>query len=360
MSERSITSRTGGKTIFVTYAKEVKAGKKLLVKMWHAKKDVKAFLFSYLYAATDFATIILGGLWNAYLLGGVATDSIAVGHVATGGSADLTRFAARFASVLSAPARGSATHIDLALLVEGGASLGEYVTIARFFSRRINLRACMNVETYRKIIPTIASASAAKELWKLGDEARLVAAVPLAAASIGSFRAPALYGNLAREFLKVIDGRKKFCLICVEEQSSSDAIEALVQSRWSAHRDWHFVVMQRGGLLTKIPGSTTKDLIWPNCAGLDFGTRLALAAEADATIGPSCIFTLAAALSGRPVTLLDSGCDLVDVAPDIRNVRTVPALDAADLDGEIKSLIERSDAEELKLTETTQEAMVPC
>jgi len=56
------------------------------------------------------------------------------------------------------------------------------------------------------------------------------------------------------------------------------------------------------------------------------------------------------------VTLLDSGCDLVDVAPDIRNVRTVPALDAADLDGEIKSLIERSDAEELKLTE----AMMPC
>src|SRR6516164_2425988 len=348
MSERSITSRTGGKTIFVTYAKEVKAGKKLLVKMWHAKKDVKAFLFSYLNAATDFATIILGGLWNAYLLGGVATDSIAVGHVATGGSADLTRFAARFASILSATARGSATHIDLALLVEGGASLGEYVTIARFFSRRINLRACMNVETYRKIIPTIASASAAKELWKLADESR-----PVAAASIGSFRAPALYGNLAREFLKVIDGRKKFCLICVEEQSSFDAIEALVQSRWSAHRDWHFVVMQRGGLLTKIPGSTTKDLIWPNCAGLDFGTRLALAAEADATIGPSCIFTLAAALSGRPVTLLDSGCDLVDVAPDIRNVGTVPALDAADLDGEIKSLIERSDAAELELTETT-------
>jgi hypothetical protein len=31
-------------------------------------------------------------------------------------------------------------------------------------------------------------------------------------------------------------------------------------------------------------------------------------------------------------------------------------LDAADLDGEIKSLIERSDAEELKLTE----AMMPC
>ena len=58
----------------------------------------------------------------------------------------------------------------------------------------------------------------------------------------------------------------------------------------------------------------------------------------------------------REATLLYSGRDLLDVAPDIRNVRTVPALDAADLDGEIKSLIERSDAEELKLTE----AMMPC
>jgi len=54
--------------------------------------------------------------------------------------------------------------------------------------------------------------------------------------------------------------------------------------------------------------------------------------------------------------LHERGRDLLDVAPDIRNVRTVPVLDAADLDGEIKSLIERSDAEELKLTE----AMMPC
>jgi hypothetical protein len=35
-------------------------------------------------------------------------------------------------------------------------------------------------------------------------------------------------------------------------------------------------------------------------------------------------------------------------------------LDAADLDGEIKSLIERSDAAELELTKTTQEAKMRC
>ena len=88
------------------------------------------------------------------------------------------------------------------------------------------------------------------------------------------------------------------------------------------------------------------NIIWPACAGLEFGTKIALAVEADAVIGPGCLLALAAALAERPVTLLARGESTFKVSSEVRNVTTVNDFELGDLRRELNSLIDRVDGQE--------------
>jgi hypothetical protein len=97
---------------------------------------------------------------------------------------------------------------------------------------------------------------------------------------------------------------------------------------------------------TKVPAFATGNMIWPACAGLELGTKMALAVEADAVIGPGCLLALAAALAERPVTLLARGESTFKVSSDVRNVTAVNDFELSDLRKELNSLIDRVDERE--------------
>jgi hypothetical protein len=343
MLTRSKSSSEAWQTIFTTFAKQAPAARRLLVKAWLFKQAVKSFIVSCVRLVRTFAAIILGGVWSAYLLSGIKgpPDSVVLRHVARGGDAELTKFAALLASLVSEPDWGRARYLDLLLLAEDTARVGEYLATARFFNKEINLHVGRDVQACRRIAPAIAVSSLVEQLRNFDAETVIGS---LSSVSKGSFCVPPCYGNLAREFLKVMDCQKKYCVICVAEEWPLDTIREIACSFGGTHPIWRFIIMELRNPTTKMSTSASGNIIWPACAGLEFGTKIALAVEADAVIGPGCLLALAAALADRPVTLLGRG--EIKVSSEVRNVTAVNDFELGDLRRELKSLIDRVDERE--------------
>jgi hypothetical protein len=339
------SSSEAKQTIFITFAKQLTVVKRLLVKIWLSIEAVKTFIVSGVRLVRTFAAIILGGVWNAYLLSGIKgpPDSVVLRHVARGSDEDLTNFAALLGSIVAKPGWGGTRYLDLLLLADDTASVGKYLTIARFFKRRINLHTGRDVLTCRRIAPAIAVPSLVEQLCNFDTETVIGS---LSSVSKGSFCVPPHYGNLAREFLKAVDPRKKYCLICVAEEWPLHTIQEIAYSFLNTHPIWRFIIMELRTPTTKVPAFATGNMIWPACAGLELGTKMALAAEADAVIGPGCLLALAAALAERPVTLLARGESTFKVSSDVRNVTAVNDFELSDLRKELNSLIDRVDERE--------------
>jgi hypothetical protein len=350
MLTRSKTASEAGETVFIRFIKQLTVAKELLVKLWLAKEAVKRFFVSVARPLRSFGAIILGGLWNAYLLSGSKgpPDTIVLPHVAKGGDADFSKFAARVARAVGEGDGAAAKYLDLLFLAEDAASIAEYMTTARFFNKKINLHVGRDIQAYRSIAPTIVVPGFAEEARDLDSELLSNPPIVITPGLIGTFRAPTFYSNLAREFLKIVDSRKKFCVVCIAKEWPVETTDWIACFFSSVHTDWRFIIIPVDGSITCLPASTTEDLIWPTCAGLEFGTRLALVTEADALIGPSCLFSLAAILSGRQVTLLESGQSIFAVSSDLSNVRAVNSFGCNDLVSELKSLIERVDEQEFR------------
>ena len=172
MLTRSKSASEAKQTIFTTFAKQVPVARRLLVKVWLFKQAVKSFIVSCVRPVRTFAAIIIGGVWNAYLLSGIKSppDSIVFRHVARGGDADLTKFAALLASLISEADWGRARYFDLLLLAEDRARVGEYLTTARFFNKEINLHVGRDVQACRRIAPAIAVPSLAEQLRNFDTE----------------------------------------------------------------------------------------------------------------------------------------------------------------------------------------------
>ena len=164
MLTRSKSASEAEQTIFITFAKQLKVTKNFLVKVWLSKEAVKRFIVSTVRSVRTFAAIVLGGVWNAYLLSGNKgpPDSVVFQHVARGSDADLMKFAARLASIVDEPDRDGTRYLDLLLLAEDTASVGEYLTTARFFNKRINLHVGRGIEACRSIAPAIAVPSSGR------------------------------------------------------------------------------------------------------------------------------------------------------------------------------------------------------
>ena len=221
------------------------------------------------------------------------------------------------------------------------------MTTARFFNKQINLHVGSDIQACKKIAPAIAVSSLVEQLRDFDSEA--VSGAPLIRPiSKGGLRVPTCYGNLAREFLKTVDCRKKYCVICSAEEWPLHTIQEIAWSFADTHPIWRFLIMEERGPTTRMPATATANVIWPACAGLEFGTRMALAVEADALIGPSCLLALTAMLAERPVTLLVSGESVLKVSSDLRNVTAVCDFELGNLRSEINSLIDRVDEQEFR------------
>ena len=356
MLTRSKSASEAEQTIFTTFAKQFTGAKRFVVKVWLSKEAVKRFIVSTVRSVRTFAAIVLGGVWNAYLLSGKKgpPDSIVFRHVAKGGDADLVNFTARLASIVAEPGRSATRYFDILLLAEDAASVTEYLTAARFFNKRINLYVGRNAQACHSIAPAITVPSLVETLRGVDREAAFDETF-ITPISTGGIRVPTSYGNLAREFLKAVDCRKKYCVICVAEEWPLHTIQNIVSSFADTHPIWRFIIMNVKGPTTSPPATATANMIWPACAGLEFGTRLALSVEADALVGPSCLPALASILAGRPVTLLSSGESVLNLSSALRNVRTVSDFELGNLASEITSLIDRVDEQEFQFSENTPE-----
>jgi hypothetical protein len=347
MSRRSMSAGANARTMVIKFAKDFTVAKQVLVKLWFAKSRVNYYISAYvlwfLRPAASFVAVVVGGLWNAFLLRSTRnpSDSIAIGHVAKHGCADVAKFAARLAAAVSTAEGATAANFDLVLLVEEDVSITKYLTIARFFNKQVNLNVVRSIDAYERIVPAIVVPDKVEELRNMVRESQSRGSRFVIPSTVGSFRPPPLYASLARDFYKTIDGRKSYCLICLHPEWQFDVLEKTAQTLVSKHRDWRFVVVEedwRG----KIANSTTTNLISPSCAGLDFGTQVSLAAEADAFIGPPGVFALASVLSGKPVTLIESDEESFKVSSELRNVRMLRDFDIRGLANEITLLVERA------------------
>ena len=347
MLKRSNSASEAGQTIFITFAKQLKVIKHFLVKVWLSKEAVKRFIRSTVRSVRTSGAIILGGVWNAYLLSGDKSppDTIVLGHVARGGDTDLMQFAARLASIVDEPTGDRTRYFDVLLRAEDATSIGEYLTTARFFNKQINLHVATDIKTYRSMVPTIAVPSLIEELRDFDGEP--VFGTNFTAIAKGNLRVPTFYGGLAREFLKTVDARKKYCVICAAAEWPPQTIQDIACSFAETHPIWRFILMEVNVPTTWVP-TATANIIWPAGAGLEFGTRMALVVEADALIGPSCLLALIAALAERPVTVLASGESALKLSPDLGNVRAVHNFKFSNLQSEIKSLIDRVDEQEFQ------------
>jgi hypothetical protein len=294
-------------------------------------------------AGRGFIAVAVGGAWNAYLLSRTANpaDSVAVIHVGRERSADLATFAARLADAVSAHDGAAATNVDLILLVEGDVCVARYLTVARFFNKQINLHAIRDIGLSQKIVPSIASSNVVERLNTWGKAHGSAIPVSITTAMVGCFRPPPLYAHLARDFCKMIDVSKKYCMIGLPSEWRIDDLDKALPSVIGKCPNWRFIVVTEDWG-AEISTSATTPLISPTFSGLDFGTQVSLAAEADAFIGSSSVFALAALLSGKPVTLLGNRPDSVQISAELTNMRAVNDLEPAQLAGEIELLLDRA------------------
>jgi len=77
---------------------------------------------------------------------------------------------------------------------------------------------------------------------------------------------------------------------------------------------WRFVLINDLIAFERLPDDLPSEVLVPARTGLDFLTRLCLAMEADAYIGPADVFGLAAYLARRPVHLLEAPNSPVKIA----------------------------------------------
>ncbi len=303
------------------------------------------YIFSYIRAAKSLVKVILSGSWNVVWLAGSSDipGSIAVNHIATGGDADLTKFAIRLASTVSADEGAKVGAIDLILVPQTDVSIVEYVLVARCFGKLVNIHIMNDACALKVALPTAAVNKLADGLREAWNESRNDNASVISTALIGSFSPPLVYRNLARDFYKTFDPYRKYCVISDIAGWPLEVLAAAGHSLLDLCPEWCFVVIGDSPWSGQMLPRATENMIWPTRSGMDFRMQLSLAFEADAYIGPDNLFALAAILSGKPVTLLANagqrGC--FEVTPGISSVRVVKNCDAATLDREIKMLVER-------------------
>jgi hypothetical protein len=278
--------------------------KRILVKIWLAKEGFRRGVSLVIRPVKSTLAIVAGGLWNARHLSGdwMPHDTILFTYHAQGGVSDLARFCLELTNVIACPEHERCNYVDLILLADDGATVPEYLTVARFFGKRINAHVGRDASVLEKMVPAVVP----RMLVKLAlDFDRCDSETSELAVGSVNFRAPTLYANLARDFLKGADCRKKYCFLCVGEDWDMTLLTRIETEVSGRYPDWKFVVGSTTGRLASLPKQTSSALIWPGLAGLEFGTQIALAMEVDAVIGPRCIFTLAAILGRRDVAFLD-------------------------------------------------------
>jgi hypothetical protein len=292
--------------------------KYILVKIWLAKERIRRGVSSVFRPVKGTLAIVAGGLWNAKLLNAdsMPDDSILFTYHAEGGVLDLTRFCVHLANTMAFPEHERCNYIDLMLLADDGAPVPEYLTVARFFGKRINAHIGRDTSVLERVAPTVVPPRLVKAA--LDFDRRDSEAFELAVGAV-NFRAPAFYANLARDFLKGIDCRMEYCLLCFDQDFDIRLFTRIETEISRRYPEWKFIVVSTTGRLGSLPEQTSNALIWAGLAGLDFGTQIALAMEVDAVIGPRCIFTLAAILGRRDVAFVDEASIRSDYSAEMQN-----------------------------------------
>jgi hypothetical protein len=293
--------------------------KQILVKIWLAKEGIRRGVSLVFRPVKSTLAIVAGGLWNAKHLSAdwMPHDTILFTYHAEGGVSDLTRFCVELANVIARPERERCNYVDLILLADDGAAVPEYLTVARFFGKRINAHVGRDASVLERVVPAVVPRRLVK--LALDFDRRDSGAFELAVGAV-NFRAPALYANLARDFLKGTDCRKKYCFLCFGEDWDIRLFTRIETEISRRYPEWKFVVGSTTGRLASLPDQTSSALIWPGLAGLDFGTQIALAMEVDAVIGPRCIFTLAAILGRRDVAFVDEASIRSQYSAEMQNL----------------------------------------
>ena len=220
---------------------------------------------------------------------GTAPDTFVIAHAVTDDARDRERFFARLANEISKVP--DCKDIDLSVIANDAQPVTAYFALARMFGRRINLQIFTN-----------AKAQADGGNAVLHD----VSPIRLSEKAVGCLRPPLLAKNTAREYLKSIDPIGRFCAISFPVDGRAVDVNSVLAEVAKRHADWRFVVLNDSIAFDVMPRPLPPAVLAPACAGFDFLTRLCLAIEADAYVGPPDVFGSTAYLAQRPAYLLES------------------------------------------------------
>ena len=277
---------------------------------------LRDYVRSYVWLLVSVAGTVFRGYRNAWRVQKniAGSGTLVVIHQMNSRAGDLELFFARLAILVSKESLSQ----DLDLLLwrkddDDVRSFAVYCTIARLFGHRVNfyvLNDALALSNFRKTV-TIVPISGYFE--KSND------AIMLPETAIGSLRLPLLPRNTAREYLKTIDAKARFCALSLPADTiAADAMRTFAQAV-ERHPAWHFVLLNDAVDFDGRPVDLPTKLLQPSRAGFDLLTRLCIVAEADAYFGATDIYGLCAYLAGRPAHLLPAQYLVVGAAAS--NVR---------------------------------------
>lgn len=264
------------------------------------------YIISYLRFAFGSAETILRGYRNALLIGetGAAPETLLMAYAASGEGGDPERFFLQLA--IRVAENPSCKEIDILFLANDARPLTVYSAVARLFGRRLNFR----MFTDARALSDAADTAGARSLLEHLDRCeRLI--LPIRA--FGGLKPPLLFKNAAREYLKSVDAIGRFCAISlpsgVLDVATGLALAQVVQS----HLDWHFILLNDAMDIDNFPQQLPTRVLVPSRTGIDFLTRLCIAAEVDAYAGSADLYGLVAHFAGTSVSLLSGAYSSSDI-----------------------------------------------
>jgi hypothetical protein len=281
----------------------VRQAKGALVRVLNFVVPVYRDAQSYVRLVFGLAETTFLGYWHALLVhkNGAAPDTLVITHAVSNNPGDRERFLVQFANAISE--NPDCKDIDVTLLANHGQPVTTYSAVARMFGRRLNLQIFTGAQTLADVGNMATETSGLQ--GQCSANAKSVKQIPLTEKAVGCLRPPLLSKNTAREYLKSIDPASRFCAVSFPADGRPMDVKAMLAKLVKRNPGWCFVLLNDliaiGGSADELPPG----ILFPARAGFDFLTRLCLAIEADAYIGPADVFGLTAYLAIRPAYLLE-------------------------------------------------------
>ena len=269
----------------------------------HNRRLIDRYLKANVRLLSSLTSAVIGGIGNSRALArdGIGTETIA--YCASTDCSDLANFLVFVArSVTTRLSAKSSLNIVLKAPLER--EVASYACLARLVHNRVNVHIAWQIEDALGLLPTLASAKLAA--LRSGLTAARHDEVEVTPDLVGRLRARQFYANQAREFLKSRGWTSRYCALAFPANWPASEVVAALASVVGRCPEWRFVLLGGYDDFAVPPGDGSEELIVPRYLGADFSTEMALAMEVDAYYGVANHYGVAAVLTARPATIIDS------------------------------------------------------